>query len=276
MRIVELQPLLEYLSKSKPALQVDNFPCPGPNKEDRRYDWRDIKRVSSWEDFTYETMKQNYSEELGMDMFVCPFRSGVRTDIASKRQFEDHLNDVCNKVCLALKVLFDKGWNPSIRPFTPVTMINDMEATVLDGYKPDLVFIEASAKTGQIQRRCLGNVDVSWEWKSTWKTSTDESELTECKKGLAQLSFFMKQNNTRYGFIATDIELVAVKREVEDGHLSVADSIPWAGEGKFTYLMGMFYLGMLAAGDDWKLEGDNTPGQLVDRLKIRNHVTSIS
>ena len=64
----------------------------------------------------------------------------------------------------------------------------------------------------------------------------------------------MKQHRTRYGFILTDDELVAVKRLDNDGNLELSQSIQWDSNGtatqpQLTVLLALWYLGMLAAHD---------------------------
>jgi hypothetical protein len=66
----------------------------------------------------------------------------------------------------------------------------------------------------------------------------------------------MKQHNARYGFVLTDTELVLIKRLDADGNLLVARDIPCEVRepGRLTILLGLWYLGMLAAADDdWHL-----------------------
>lgn len=64
--------------------------------------------------------------------------------------------------------------------------------------------------------------------------------------------------HTRYGFLLTNKELVAVKRLDRDGSLSLADPIPWGASGteeqpRMTVLLRLWYLGLLAADDGWQL-----------------------
>jgi hypothetical protein len=100
-----------------------------------------------------------------------------------------------------------------------------------------------------------GDLKVSWKWKSAWQTTQEEALQKEYKQALSQVNFYMKQHHARYGFIITDTELVPVKRMPVDGHIAVANAIPWTrqGNGQLTVLLGLWYLGMLAAGSDWQL-----------------------
>jgi hypothetical protein len=64
----------------------------------------------------------------------------------------------------------------------------------------------------------------------------------------------MVQNKTKYGFIVTDTELVPVKRLAQSGHLAVGNAIPWTANGnQLTVRLGIWYISMLAARNDWQL-----------------------
>lgn len=77
------------------------------------------------------------------------------------------------------------------------------------------------------------------------------------KQVLVQVKFYMAQHNAWHGFILSDVELVAVRRLNNDGCCAVATPIPWSsgGVGNFSVLLGLWYLGVLAAEDNnWALE----------------------
>jgi len=76
-------------------------------------------------------------------------------------------------------------------------------------------------------------------------------EQREYKQVLAQVNFYMRQHNARYGYILTDTELVAVKRLEGNGRLAVSAAVPWTrgGVGELSVLLALWYLGMLAAED---------------------------
>lgn len=70
------------------------------------------------------------------------------------------------------------------------------------------------------------------------------------KQALSQVNWYMQRNDTRYGFIITDKELVPIRRVNVKGHLELAASIPWGacgqhGEDKLTVLLALWYLGTL-------------------------------
>ena len=69
----------------------------------------------------------------------------------------------------------------------------------------------------------------------------------------------MKGMGSQYGFILTDQGLVCIRRRDVAGRLDLAAPIPWDAQGtvnqpQMTVLMGLWYLGMLAAEDQqWHL-----------------------
>ena len=73
---------------------------------------------------------------------------------------------------------------------------------------------------------------------------------------LAQVNFYMKQHGARHGAILSNEELLPVKRLDANGRLAIAEPIAWGngGQGRLSVLLGLWYLGMLAAEDDsWAL-----------------------
>jgi hypothetical protein len=89
------------------------------------------------------------------------------------------------------------------------------------------------------------------------RLSQDVTDIREYKQALAQVNFYGDQHNARYGFILTNTELVPLKRLDQNGRLAVATSIPWTqggSAGRLSVLLGLWYLGMLAAeNDNWTL-----------------------
>lgn len=86
------------------------------------------------------------------------------------------------------------------------------------------------------------------------------AQQTEFKKVLSQVNHYMEQNQTRYGFVLTNVELVAIHRTNKAGHLESSNPVPWTAYGseegpQLTVLLILWYIGMLASGNDnWGLE----------------------
>lgn len=65
----------------------------------------------------------------------------------------------------------------------------------------------------------------------------------------------MKLHETRYSFILTNSELVAIRRLEEHGNLQISDGILWTAHGTetrqvMTVILALWYLGMLALIDE--------------------------
>ncbi|KAK9342433.1 hypothetical protein V1522DRAFT_425092 [Lipomyces starkeyi] len=82
--------------------------------------------------------------------------------------------------------------------------------------------------------------------------SQNLADQREYKQVLAQLNFYLDQHDARHGFILSDVELVAIRRLGRNGRLAIAAPVSWRGGGvdRLSVLLGLWYLGMLAAEDD--------------------------
>lgn len=129
-------------------------------------------------------------------------------------------------------------------------------ARVIDQFRPDTAFIVVGASLSTGVNRAPGDLKVSWKWRSSMRFSQSLADQREYKQVLAQVNFYMDQHRARYSFLLTNVELVAVKRLNSDGSLAVATPILWTsgGVGQLSVLLGLWYIGMLAAEDDhWAL-----------------------
>jgi hypothetical protein len=136
-----------------------------------------------------------------------------------------------------------------------VTIDGGGSAKIIDQYRPDVaIFVVGNSHPGT--NRVPGEMKVSWKWSSSLIDAPRLNDRKEYFQVLSQLNFYLKQHKAQHGFVLTDAELVPVKRLDENGHLAIASSIPWAtgGPGNLTVLLGIWYLGMLAAEDNnWAL-----------------------
>ncbi|KAK2767610.1 hypothetical protein FQN54_003768 [Arachnomyces sp. PD_36] len=127
-------------------------------------------------------------------------------------------------------------------------------------FAPDIALFDPNLPVDTRPNRVPGVVKASFKWNLSQRDSPVPSTQDEFKRVLSQVNFYMKQNRTRYGFILTDAELVAIRRLDRDGNLEVSESIPWTAAGtasqpRLTVLLGLWYLGMLASDDrGWCLD----------------------
>ncbi|RAH86023.1 hypothetical protein BO86DRAFT_415533 [Aspergillus japonicus CBS 114.51] len=137
------------------------------------------------------------------------------------------------------------------RPIEGVTTETTNAARITEHFKPQHL--------RRRPNRLPGDVKPSYKWNLNMIDDRDEHVQKEFKQILSQVNYYMKQHHTRYGFVITDQELVAIKRLNRDGELQVSDSIPWTDRGTpdqpcMTVLLALWYLGMLAADErGWRL-----------------------
>lgn len=144
-----------------------------------------------------------------------------------------------------------------MRRLSPVTFDGGSAASIIDLFRPDTAFKAVEGCAAPSPNQALGDLKVSWKWQSSWRYSQTLTEQREYKQVLAQINFYMRQHNARYGYNLTDTELVAVKRLEGSGRLAVSRAVPWTrgGVGVLSVLLALWYLGMLAAEDGrWILD----------------------
>ncbi|PYH96883.1 hypothetical protein BO71DRAFT_417476 [Aspergillus ellipticus CBS 707.79] len=229
------QSLLHYLSIGLPTIPKQGT-NPGPNTTNPQYDADDITQIVPWPEFDYSVIIQRYGElltstQIRPDPFTSP-PAPLRDEPTFHLRFSDL---VMNRVRRGLRVGFEQlAPELQTRQLSVITIDGGGSARIIDQFRPDAAFI----------------------WRSSMRSSRDLADQREYKQVLAQLNFYMEQHNARHGFILSDAELVAVKRLDGNGRLAVATSIPWAsgGAGRLSVLLGLWYLGMLAAeNNNWSL-----------------------
>lgn len=257
-------PVLEHLSKPLAALktwpETVNYE---PVTNRRRPD--DITAIDTWEEFNYAHIIQEYGKTLN------DLQTKVETDLEERFwgfRFPNKATFIFNVWALfferltpALQVSFKEFASQVPESnLTSVVVTQAYEAAPTKTYTPDLAIIADHLFDGLGDRnsrpnRAPGWVNVSWKWKSAWRNS-DEMRKTFYLLGLSRAKLYMELCGTRYGFILTNEEFVAIKRDDASGRLALSESIPWTsgGTGKMSLLLALWYLCMLAAKPDWKLE----------------------
>lgn len=252
------QSLLAYLETEAPQRLPTQNTTTGPNTTNANYEYRDITQISAWPDFNYALILQQYGPELNARQIVpdpmptSPLRA-IRDEPLFHARFCEY---ILPRIRRALRWGFEQlGPQLSARQLTLVAFDGGTAANLILNYKPDMAFVDVNSSVGEGKNRCPGDLKVSWKWASAWRASLDTGQAKEYRQVLSQVNFYMKQNGARYGFIITDTELVPVKRLSENGHVAVATAIPWTqrGPGKLTVVLGLWYLGMLAASNNWEL-----------------------
>jgi hypothetical protein len=77
------------------------------------------------------------------------------------------------------------------------------------------------------QLRLVGEIKVSWKWSSSWRTEKrDTPKRTEFRQVLSQVHHYMNVHGTRYGYVLTDREFVAIKRVGEKfGDIMISEAV---------------------------------------------------
>ncbi|GES57107.1 hypothetical protein ATEIFO6365_0001039400 [Aspergillus terreus] len=115
-------------------------------------------------------------------------------------------------------------------------------------------YFESTLPSGSSPNRAPEDFNPSWKWTTALATDNATANPTRYKQVLAQVNYSMKQHQTRYGFILTDCELIAIRRLDHQGNLELAAPIPFGTRGTFqqpqlTVLPALWYLGTCAAQD---------------------------
>jgi hypothetical protein len=276
---MESQTLLQYISVALPRIPLGD---PGPSSQNTTsasYDATDIINVVHWHEFSYANIIQRYggilnSKTINSDPITSPPR--VVTDEPSFSSCVSEL--VQPRIIRALQAGFEE-LAPQLQQLhlVPITFEEGGCDTELVG-EPDAAFITPWDNHGTSQIRLPGKMELSFKWHSNDRFSRNSIITTEYNQVLAQVNFNMIQHDARYGFVLTDKELVAIKRLAIDtaGHLAVSASIPWAprGCGRLGVLMGLWYLGMLAAEEyNWSLVVPRSPSKTPENTASRPPTT---
>ncbi|KAL2811076.1 hypothetical protein BDW59DRAFT_155582 [Aspergillus cavernicola] len=250
------QTLLQYLSVGLPPIPIGGT-APSRNTTNPRYGANDITQVLSWPEFNRSTIIQRYgailqTKHIQIDSFRSP-PAAIRDEPQFHIRFAEL---VLPRVRRSLRAAFEQ-LAPELptRRLSPITFDGGSAANIIDLFRPDTAFIVVGSSASG-HNRAPGDLKVSWKWQSSMRYSQAVIEQREYKQVLAQVNFYMRQHNARYGYILTNTELVAIKRLDGNGRLAVSTAIPWASGdgGRISVLLALWYLGMLAAEDtNWAL-----------------------
>ncbi|ATY64073.1 hypothetical protein A9K55_003768 [Cordyceps militaris] len=158
---------------------------------------------------------------------------------------------------------------------TETTLGAGSSARLVGTFVPDRAMYDPNIEVSV--NRLPGEIKPSWKLQSAWLAPNSRYRRAFLKR-LAQLTFYMLQqgyraqhSGARYGYVLTDKEIIAFRKEDAQHTISVAEPVQWAGpsDGKprMTVVLALWYLGMLASHDtDWNLDaqqGDPTDSELI-------------
>jgi hypothetical protein len=250
--------LLEYLQDYEmPEIPVaeDVLMLRPSNTTSKAFGFHDIPTpVKEWGEFNFTNLLQRHSAILNS---VLP--NGVQNAVISPRRdapvrSENQINTVFVR---SVYVQLNRALRATQMP-EGHTRITDQEGNAIkDGSSADRIGITDDWK----QVRLVGDIKPSWKWQSKWRNGKENEE--QYRQVLSQVHYYMNKKGTRYGYVLTDHEFVAVIRTGDAyGDVRVSGAVRWktVGCGGMSLVMALWYLYMLAAEDSrWCLEGIPRP-----------------
>ncbi|KAF6225829.1 hypothetical protein HO133_009831 [Letharia lupina] len=249
--------VMEYLTGPNPA--VDLVDKVSTSIGHHMHCWWDIRNLVDWEDFSLDTIVAipdfSYSEEssgllnVPIPAAALPKPHGSQSIVqpSNERGLQDVITTFyAAKINAALKTC--QGHQHYI------TMVPQRNRE--DG--PFYVSAYANDETHALGRgRVVGLVKTYEAWNSSMSKEKN-SKQTLYLAGLSHLHRLLRESNTRYGFIMTEIELVCVRMGTEEGkpyfgYLELAPPIRLSEQTGLTACLALWYLHMLAG--DAPLEG---------------------
>lgn len=157
---------------------------------------------------------------------------------------------------------------------TAVTLDVGSSAVIVNDFVPDRAFYDELSRAPV--NRLPGEIKPNFRFESSWKNGSGVQAARFFKR-LGQLSFYMLQqgkeqshSGAKYGFMLSNTELIAFRKNASLGVMEMSYPIPWdtgRPEGNptgLTVFLALWYLGLLASQDnDWALPP--RPGDPSDR-----------
>jgi hypothetical protein len=246
--------LMTYLQRALPQLPVIAPPA-GRNTENAAYYRTDIRSIAFWPAFNLNTILTRYRPLLTTTR-LAPDRMPL-----SPRKPVNAENTVKHRACELVHPRVRRGLREGFGTLVRTNMMGGQTAVsfdvgeaaqLIERFIPDLAFFVEN-QFGTSRNRVPGDVKPSWKWSTAMRTGTTW-QRHQYRQVLSQVNWYMRQHGSRYGFVLTDIELVAIQRLDDNGNLLVSNSISWQAGGtarqpQLTVLLALWYLGMLAAQD---------------------------
>ena len=255
--------LMTYLQQGfQPLPIIDQGQSPQNTRHDR-YKADDIGNVGHWAGFNLASIQQQFGAVLAATQIADePIQPSPPRPINSKTAVRSRINSyLTNRVIRSLRHGFARmNATGQLAGLTVLNYDVGQMASTPEDFIPEFAFFDPNLPVKTRPNRAPGDIKPSYKWNLNQRNSPNPSLRTEFKQVLSQVNFYMKQHHARYGFILTDRELVAIRRLDRNGNLDLSDSIPWASSGtaqnpQLTVLLGLWYLGMLAANDQqWSLQ----------------------
>jgi hypothetical protein len=221
------------------------------NTRSHNFAYIDVGTVSSFPAFhlnTYLAHDGDFLASIQVDStnaYISPQRGRGKT-IRCEQQIVD----------LATRSIFtqvNRALAAASRGDRQVLMVDQTGKSVPQGSDADRIGTNYTTNDGEPRIQLVGDVKPSWNWKADWRHApADTPEHVEYRQVLSQVHFYMNEKGTRYGYILTDSEFVALERDAQVyGNLMVSDVVTWdrRGCGGMTLAMALFAIHRMATSN---------------------------
>lgn len=248
--------LLQYLQYGPPALPIIHHGS-SKNTTNEAYTSDDIAYVGPWPQFNLPTILAQHGQTLAAQINLNPAppppAQAINAETGVRARFEKYFR---SRLRRALRRGFQQlQINGQFAGLTALDFGEGDLCRTPDNFIPDTAYYDPAFNPITRPNRLPGDLKPSCKWSAAWARGHTAFRRTQFLQALSQVNFYMIQNRARYGFILTDVELVAIQRLPEYGHLLLSNAIPWNAQGNtLTVLLALWYLGLLASDDNgWDL-----------------------
>ena len=240
--------LLNYLTEANPEVDLIPENQRGVGDATAKHCWWDIRQLRTWKDFNLETIMSlpNVPELLNMDINATALPAPELSSSSTRPDSIDALHETYNrhyatKVNAALKAA--QGHERH------AYMIK--KRTSRDGPHFWCSYVNDTEILGSGRSRIVGLIKPYERWNSDMRKGNPQKRV-EYLAGLAQLHWMMREQECRYGFIITEIELICVRMGTEEGTpyfglLELSRPIAIRTNTGLTACMALWYLHMLTS-----------------------------
>jgi len=257
--------LIQYLQHGFDFIPVIDQNQSKHNTTNRKYNGRDITSTTLWESFNLERIRQDYGQVLTnchipAELTMPTPERPVSCEVAIRARIDCYMT---NRLVRSLRYGFRyiSTNRPRNIPIHMTTLNYDVGnmTRIIKRFVPDTAFFDPTLPAHERPNRAPGDIKPSYKWASHMVNHRRRIVRFEFRQALSQVNYYMKQHRTRYGYILTNRELVAIRRLDNNGRLELSKPILWTAGGTatrpvMTVLLGLWYLAMLAAHDqNWRL-----------------------
>ncbi|TGJ64450.1 hypothetical protein EYR41_010503 [Orbilia oligospora] len=263
--LAEIEPyttLMDYLTARNPPIlgpmESANLRRRNAKSPDYAFIWWDVRNTRQWNTFNLQNILATPDLDRLLRMPIPqaelsePFIDDEILHQGDRIAFLTIVRDYfCAKVTAAL------SQSIGTRSHQSLSMVLGSEL----GSSADIAGVYQSPSRPNGQIRVAGFVKSCREWNTMMQAGGDEKRR-EFLQVLSQLQRYMREHNTRYGYVLTEQELVCVRLATDAenrpifGCLDIANPIQWNqhGTNRLTICLSLWFLHFLAKRDplpDW-------------------------